>query len=356
MAVDYTQLQNVLNRTFREPLQEYVVRANPVLQALNKRAVASDKIYIKGVGDSSHSAGPVADGTSISASVSDQTTYLNPTLDWSTYVATFKVPKRLLEQLNGQPGMLGNVLQAEISNAAKDLADRIAQDIFAGDVANGIKGTISMIDDANTYAGVDRSVGANSNWRATVVDLEDGGSPSELSTGSLYQADEDFFANNGYGFTEQPGRFTAITDRKIMTKYKAMLESIDLSSLSSAHFVNRANSSGSLGYTNVGWMGIPMLRDRNVQSASGDLADSGRLYFLDMDSIELAVLNPDPNKSLIHQVQGYRSAERTNGMRTYIEILGNNGEFVEGYVKTYVQLVTNDAKAAGVVLKNIKNT
>ncbi len=352
MAVNYAQLQDVLNRTFQEPLQEYVVRANPVLQALNKRAVASDKIYIKGVSDSAHSAGPVSDGADISASASDQTTYLNPTLNWSTYVATFKVPKRLLEQLNGQPGMLGNVLQTEISNAAKDLADKIAQDIFAGDVTNGIKGTLSMIADDNTYAGVDRSVSANKNWRSTVVDV--GG--SELSTGKLYQADEDFFANNGYGFTEQPGRFTAITDRLVMTKYKSMLESIDLGSLSSAHFVNRANSSGNLGYTNVGWMGIPMLRDRNVQAATGDTVDTSRLYFLDMDNIELAVLNPDPNKSLIHQVQGYRSAERTNGMRTYIEILGNSGEYVEGYVKTYVQLVTNDAKAAGVVLKNILNT
>jgi len=42
MAVNYAQLQDVLNRTFQEPLQEYVVRANPVLQALNKRAVATN--------------------------------------------------------------------------------------------------------------------------------------------------------------------------------------------------------------------------------------------------------------------------------------------------------------------------
>lgn len=356
MAVNYTQLQDVLNQTFQEPLQDYVNRANPVLRALSKRGVASDKIYIKGVGDSNHNAGPVADDSDITANNNEKTTYLNPTLDWTTYVAKFRVPKRLLEQLSGQPGMLGNVLRGEISRAGKDLADTIAQDIFGETPTNGLSGTIDMIHDDNTYAGIDRSNSDNKNWRSVVVDLQDSNSNTqELSTGFLYEADEEYFNSNGFGFTETPGRFTMVTDRKIMTKYKSMMESINLSDLSTAHFVNQANSTGQLGMGSVGFAGVPLIRSRNVQSATGDLADSSRLYILDMSQIELAVLNPDPQKSLIHQVQGYTAAERVDGLRTYIEILGNKGEYVEGYVKSYVQLVTPDAKAAGLVLKNIKN-
>jgi hypothetical protein len=325
---------------------------------MTKRAVASDKIYIKGTLSTSHAAGPVADGSAVTFAGTEGTTYAAPTLDWSTYIAKFAVNKRAMEAMQNQPGVIGNLLQTEIQNAAKDLADQIAGDIFAGAVSNGLVGMQAIIDDANTYAGVDRSVADNANFRATVLDVGTGGPPvtttTELSTNILYEADELFFAANGYGFTEQPGRFTGVTQRQIMTKYKQLMENIDLSALGSAHFVNQANASGQLGMGSVGFAGVPFLRDRNVVAAAGDLADSGRLYILDMNYIDLAVLEPNPQMSLIHQVQGYRTADTTDGIRTYIEFMGNTGEVIQGYVKAYVQLASPDPKRAGLVIKNVK--
>lgn len=352
MALNYNQLQDVLNRTFQEPLQDYVVRANPILAATPKRAVSSDRIYIKGISDTTHNPGAVADGTDISMVGDEGTTYINPVLDWATYVAKFKVPKRLIEQLSGQPGMIGNILQSEIQLAAKDLSDKIAEDLFGTTVSNGIVGIIDMVNDGNTYAGIDRNLAANANWQSAVKDA----TGAELSTNALYEADELFFSKNGYGFTETPARFTAVTDRKIMTKYKSLMENIDLGTLGDAHFVNQANGTGNLGLGSVGFAGVPVIRDRNVVADSGDSVDTSRLYFLDMSKIELAVLESNPSRSMVHQVQGFQTAPSTQGIRTYIEILGNKGENVEGYVKTYVQLATPDAKAAGVVIKNIKNT
>lgn len=358
MTLNQAAVQDVANRIFQEPLRDWINRANPVLQAMTKRAVASDKIYIKGTLGSSHGAGPVADGSTVTFAGTEGTTYAAPTLDWATYIAKFSVNKRALEAMQGQPGALGNLLQTEIQNAAKDLADDIAADIFAGAVSNGLVGMQAIVDDANTYAGIDRSSAANANFRATVLDVGTGGPPvdttTELSTNILYEADELFFAANGYGFTEQPGRFTGVTQRQIMTKYKQLMENIDLAALGSAHFVNQANATGQLGMGSVGFAGVPFLRDRNVVAASGDLADSGRLYILDMSYIDLAVLEPNAELSLVHQVQGYQTADTTDGIRAYIEFLGNSGEVVQGYVKAYVQIACPDPKRAGLVIKNIK--
>lgn len=353
MAVNYAAVQEVANRIFQEPLRDYVNRANPVLSALQKKSVSSDRIYVKGTLSSDHGAGPVADGTKVTFSGSEGTTYASPVLDWATYIGKFAVNKRALEQMQSQPGALGNLLQQEIMTAAKDMADRIAADIFAGTIANGLVGISAMIGDDNTWAGIDRATAGNANLRATVVDATVAAATSELSTDILYRADEEYFAANGYGFAERAGIFTGVTSRQIMTKYKRMMVNVDLAALSTAHFVNRANSSGDLGIGAVGFEGVPFIRERNI-SMAGDLADSGRIYVLDMSQIHLAVLEPNPQLSLIHQVQGYQTAETADGIRTTVEILGNAGEVVEGYVKCYIQLVTPDPKRAGLVIKNLK--
>jgi hypothetical protein len=147
--------------------------------------------------------------------------------------------------------------------------------------------------------------------------------------------------------------FTGVSSAAIFNKYRALMEDIDLGSLSTAHFVNQANASGQLGYGKIGFMGVPFLRDRNLIAADADEDDTSRIYFLDMSQIDLCVLSDNPALAGQHSVQGYKSAPVVDGIQAQIEILGNTGEFVAGYVKSYVQLATNNPKAAGAVLKNV---
>lgn len=351
MTINYAALQATLNRTFEEPLFDLVNRSHPVLAGLQKKAVASDQIYLKNQMASSHEAGAVADGATITVGT-PATTYSAAILPWSTYKATFKVNKRVMAQVASNPGQLGNIFKTEVMNAGKDLANLIGSDIFAGSVANGLVGLQAMVDDGNTYAGIDRSVAGNANWRSTVLDLDNAGATQELSTTFLNTLEGNYYDAVGYGWDTQPGKFTGVTNSAIMNKYRALMESIDLSSLSTAHFVNQANNSGQLGIGKTGYMGVPFMRDRNV-SAAGDLADSGRLYFLNMNMIHLCVLDPTAGDANIHQVQGYTAAPDTTGIKTQIEILANTGEFVAGYVKAYVQLATPNPKEAGSLMKNI---
>lgn len=358
MSLNFADIQNVLNRTLEEPLANMVNRANPVLQAMNKKAVASQEIYLKGILNSSHGAGPIEDGSDVTFDGTEKTTYVAPTLPWSTYIGKFSVPKRLIEATANQPEQMGSIFLTEIEEAAKDAADSCAADMFGGDTTNGLSGIQSIFDDGNTYAGVDRSLAANANFRAVVVDHVNAGGTAgqELSTNVLYQLDEEVFANAGYGFTERPDLYTGITDRGIMTKYKGLMETIDLSSLATAHFVNQANATGQLGLGRVGWQGIPIIRDRHVVPGATDQADTGRLYFIDMSKVFMCVLSNDSAAANIHQARGFMSAPDVDGIRASIEILGNSGENVKGYVKFYTQLACANPRKAGGMIKNVLNT
>ena len=360
MSQTFARIQNILNVEFQEPLADLVNRHNPVLAAIEKRGVASQAIYLKARTDSDHEAGPVVDGAEITVT-DPNTSYIAPTLPWATYKATFSVPKRAMDQAAANPGEIGALLMSEVMEAAKDLSSKIASDLFAGAVSNGLVGLQAIVDNANTYAGVNRATSGNENWRSVVIDHStvtpdppdpDVITPDELSTAVLYELEELFFDANGYGWNEMPGLFTGVTSSKVLSRYKALMEDIDLAAISSAHFVNQANTSGQLGIGSTGFMGVPFLRDRNVSSSSTDEADTSRLYFLDMSKIALCVLNPGPNAA-IHQTLGFEAAPVVDGIRTQVEILGNRGEFVAGYVKAYVQLATSNPKAAGAVIKNI---
>lgn len=356
--MDYTDIQSVLNKTFQEPLTDLVNNANPVLKALRKKFVASPEIYLKAKIGGDHGAGPVVDGAAVTFSGDEGTDFINPAVQWSTYIGKFSVHERALAQAAGNPGELGNLFKYEIEQAAIAMANSIAADLFGDVTVNGLVGLQAWVNNDNTVAGINRALAANDNYRSAVVDFSDGDPTTpegtELSTLKLYQADQEFFKKNGYGFAERAGDFTGITSAEIFTKYQQLLESIDLSSLATAHFVNQANSSGNLGIKTVGWQGIPLMRDRNISAGATDLDDTSRIYFADMSKIFLCTLNPDSSLAMLHQNEGMMSAPDVDGINTSVHIMGRTGERVQGYVRTYIQLATPDPKGAGILLKNIR--
>ena len=352
MSQDFSRISDVLNVIFQEPMADFINRSNPVLAAIEKRAVSSQAIFLKGISDSDHAAGPIVDGADVTFAGTEGTDYINPTLPWSTYISKFSVPKRAMAQAANNPGEIGSLLKSEVMQATKDLASRLAADIFGGTTANGLVGMQTMIDNTGTYAGINRA--NEPNFRSVVIDNVDDATPAvpqEISTRVLYELDAAYFDANGYGWREMPGLFTGVTSSALMTKYTQLLEDIDLSALSTAHFVNQANSSGRLGIGSTGFVGVPFIRDRNVSAGTGDEEDTSRLYFLDMSKIHLCTLAPGPDGA-IHQALGYTSAPSVDGLTPRIEILGNRGESVQGFVKLYVQLATPNPKAAGALLKN----
>ena len=341
-------VQDALNKTFMEPLEELIPRSNPLLNAITKRGVSGDKIRVKVKLNSEHNAGPIADGSAVTLSGDETTTYAGGELAWSTYVSTFSVPSRLVASLSDQPASLGSIFESEIMEAAKDLAGRIGGDLWKGATSNGLVGIQSAIAASNTYMGFDRSNSDYARLRSVVVSH----AAAELSTAALYGLDDAYFAANYYGFREQPGLFTGFCTPEVLTKYSKMFTSIDLAALSSAHFVNQANATGNLGNSAIGFLGVPFQRTHQI-SVTGDTANTGRLYLMNMSKLFLATLDPKGD-SAAHTAQGAQSAPVVDGIKAEVVILPVDGERIQGYVRTYIQLVVPSPREAGMVLTNIK--
>ncbi|MEM0337958.1 MAG: phage major capsid protein [Candidatus Caldarchaeum sp.] len=351
MSLVYSEIKQVFD-TIRLPLADLIARSNPLLRSLPKRAVASDAIYLRTKMSSDHNARAIEDGSAVILD-SPKTNYVAGKLDWATYIAEFSIPKRLIAQAEGQPGMLGRLVLAEIEDAAKDLADKIAVDLWGGTTANGLVGMQTVVANNNTYAGIDRTVASNANWRAVVTDA--GG--AEISSSLMRIMDRNFFNRNKYGFLEAPTKFTGMTTAAFMAKYAGLLTDVNISLTSGtvpaiqANALNRGmlEDFGSV----IGYAGIPFLRNANISIPDTDTADTSRLYILDPEYWFLATLSNDLSEAAVHQTLGANVAPVVDGIRADVEILGNTGEILNGYIKTYVQLVCTDPAKGGTVLKNV---
>jgi len=358
MAQGYSDVQGVLNKFFQEPLQDYINRANPFLSAIRKVPVASDQIYIKGTLSSSHAAGFINAGADVTHAGTEKTTYMNGTLPFTTIIGKWAVSKLAMEQVRNQPGALATLTQTEIMNAGKDLVDNLAAATFGATNGQGFAGLQSMIATANTYAGIDRTDADFANFRGNVLDIQSGAASAELGTRVFDRADKAFFDNVGYGLKDRPGAFTMFTTSALLDKYAALLQTINLGDLANSHFVNQANATGNLGNTAYSYAGIPIIRDRNVSDGAGDLANSDRIYILDMSKIMIAVKDSaHPELAQMQQLRGFMAGVDglEGALKPTIEVLGNTGETVRGYVKCYLNLATLNPKEAGIAIINVKN-
>jgi hypothetical protein len=349
--VNIEALQAALNKEFQEPLQDFVIRSNPLLASLPKRSLATDKIWLRHKTGSAHNPRPILDGADVTVG-NPASTFSAGSLEWATYISEFSVPKRLLGQVQRNPAAIGQIFQTEVQDAAADLADRLAADIFGGVTANGLVGMQTVFSNTGTYATIDRASAANAYWRGLEVDA----AAADLSTSLFYDAQELWFATNKNQLFTPQNSPVGITSQRLLRKYQEMFEQISYDALPQSHFVNQANASGFFGRSGVGFSGAPLIADPNISSA-GDTADTDRIYLLNPDSVFLASLSPNDDPEVVRMQQLDASkAPTAENLALQIEILGNAGERVTGYVKTYVQLVCDAPNKAGVVIKNVSRT
>lgn len=359
-TLDYTTLAAVLNQTFQEPLQNLIVRSNPILNAIAKPRMGTSHILVKNISGSTRSVGPVADRAVITTAATDKINFSDGSLQWATYRATFQLPSRAVAAVSGQPGALGKLFETELVEAGKDLADSIAKDLLNGSVANGLVGIRSAISSTGTYAGIDRSVVTP--WQSVEVDGQlNATTAGQLSTAVLRTLDTQYFNANGMGLQDR-STMIGFTSPELYAKYTQFMENANLASLTTAFFRNTTLSE--LGVTNVGFMGIPIKRSRelsttyNAAATTGDIAGSQRLYFMDFAEMYLAVLDPtlDPELIQVQNIQGISAGVDSDGLPVEIQILGKRGEMIEGYLRTYIQFVVPNPKKAGCVIKNLSAT
>lgn len=342
-------LQAALNKEFQPGMADLIARSNPMLAGLPKKSLATDRIWLRHKSGSEHNPRVIADGVDVTIG-SPASTYNAGVLDWSTYVSEFKVPKRLLAQVQDNPEMLGQLFYSEIKDAVADLGDKIAADVYESDGSSGLVGLSEIMNTGNTYAGIDRST--NAYWNGLVVDA----AAAALGTGLFYDAEQAFFDRNKMELFSPRVSPVGFTSKAVQIIYKELFEQISYDALGTAHFVNQANAGSSFGKSGVGFNGMPIIADANCKRLTADTAATDRLYMVDTSQVFLAHLSPNDDPEVVRMQQMDSSkGEATDGLNIQIEILGNSGESISGYVKTYVQLVCANPTKAGVLVKNISN-
>jgi len=352
MATNYTDLAVALNKVFAGPMGDLIARSNPVLRTMTKRGLNADRIRWRMKMGTNHAPSLIQDGQPVVMPTGLGPNFATAELDWTTQASFFSIPKRLLAQFQSDPELFGGSIQQELQDAAKDLADKLANLLFSFNPANDLVGIPSIINDANTYAGVDRTLAANALFRSVIYDPSVASAPAPLSTSLFNTSDREFFKANREGWLDS-GNFSIVTTNDLYTKYRQLFTNIDISSLSTAHFVNAMNTTNSLGQTTAAYAGVPLMRTAEIADAplAGDLAASQRAYILDYSKVGMAFLDSTQD-SRIHQLDATR-APVIDGIPVQIEILGNRGELIEGYVKTWVNTYCTDPRRAGMVIKNI---
>ena len=353
MAINYAALSATLNRAFADPLADLIARSNPVLRAMSKRALSSRDISWRLRTASVHSPQGVADGSAVATPSGTGSSYAPAILDWTTQISHFELPTRLLAQVEGQGDQLGALLRTELQQAALDHADRLASLLFQPN-ASGLDpvGIPDIINTGNTYAGVNRAT--TPVFNSVVYDAQVSTAPAPVSTELFNEADRLFFNRNKIGLFDIGSNYSIVTSNSILSRYRSLFTSIDVSSLSAAHFVNQMNASGSLGQASAAYAGVPILRTAEIAPVAGDLADSSRIYFLDMNQMGYAFLSN--NAASRANVSDIESAPVIDGVPVEIVLKGIDGERLTGYLRSYCQVWCKDPVKAGMVIKNVRNT
>ena len=156
------------------------VIAPEIQNAFNRKAPISGLIQSKvgfntvgpnwTVGTAGHAATTFAEGASAPSAASDG--QVPAQIAWGNYNSAFTVSDHAQRnsKMSPDPRVNLDVFKKNILGAASAIAKKVETDFFTGSGSNSIIGLDNAIDNANTYAGINRASAAY--WRSTVVDAE----------------------------------------------------------------------------------------------------------------------------------------------------------------------------------------
>lgn len=192
-------ITSALAQFYRDKITRQINRRAVMLRVVRIEAGRGKNVALDIEGDGAH-AENFADGADASDFGSDA---LSPAvLPWALLRGNFRITDlaAAAARTTGNPRDAVNLFARNLDNAATKLASRINAQLYTGTGSSnqiaGLKET--ALRDDNTYAGIDRTVGANAYWRSNVIDAGAG----ELTFARLRAAIGDtIYTASG----EQPG-------------------------------------------------------------------------------------------------------------------------------------------------------
>jgi hypothetical protein len=261
-------------------------------------------------------------------------------LSWGLYRGNIHVTKLAMDTAKTSGTPMGNRMlwARNLVNASAKLATVLNKDCFSGagtgTLIFGLDGAIAT--DNNTYAGIDRTVGANAYWKPTKIDPGVLTAPTfALIRDDIRQIYEACGENPDLALC-QPAVFN-----KVGSLFDATRRQID------EIMTARGKIRLDFGYQALEVDGMMFVKDKD--------ATANRIYYINTDHLELQYL-PDSNMSGLPQFE----VEADDGFgqvplgMTY-EMLAKNGPSERAEVLATIQLVVNRPDACGARL-NVSTT
>ena len=253
------------------------------------------------------------------------------TIPWGTLVSAFSVTDKARLAAVGANPMSNAALSAQkVMEAASAVLKLANQQFYTGTGANQIVGLADAIgDDANTYAGIDRTVLANAYWRPYVVDP---GVPTPLSIAQVRTDLAAIKVKSGM----RPD--LALGSPATYQKVKSMLDA----STQYTHVVNQPQ------------VGVPVISTNVSVDIDGCMfmedswAPDGTIFYLNTSYIWMEHLVPDEAYTeglpadLLQIVQS-----RALPMGMHIKCLAGAGLYNRHVVASYPQLAVRRPNACG---------
>jgi hypothetical protein len=280
-----------LNTIFAPEVSNLISHSNPVLSAIKKTQIVDRDIrFVVQNGYGASSTTTIADGAAYSVPAGLGSDYGQAVFNWVTFIDYVDVGAQTAQKLvGGQISEFADLMLSAIRDKAKQMSNYIANELFLPNNASGFIGIPDIISATNTLGTIDRSLAPNAGWRSTILDAA--GAP--LSTNLFNNLDNSFYQRTFMPLTSS-GQFTAVCSSNLYTRFQRLFTSIDLASLSTAHFLNRVNQSGQLAAPEItpSYQSVPIMRTPEYRNIAGDTVGTERMYFLNMNELEIAYLPP----------------------------------------------------------------
>jgi len=328
MALDLTKITTVLNQLYAPVVATQLNDRTPLIARVPKaigggKNIAFDVKLKRGTSAASYDSGADITGD-------DYRLEKPAVLSWKRLKSEFKVTgDALAAAQTGGPAAYANLLGKEIMDAARDLAIELGKQAYGDGTGNGaldIDGLRAIIAATGTYAGIDRAVADNAQWKATA--LANGGVDRALTVDLLREAERKVFEASGLA----PDFI--ITTPAIYAKYEALFDT--------PKRLNIGQSEYDLGATVLAFKGVPIIRDPQCPAK--------HLFFITRDCIDFVQLPPVVSDSGIELTQGAEpllTADGAIGLQVAIEMLGKSGDNYKGFLKVYGNLrCTNPNRCA----------
>lgn len=196
--IDYTLINEIVQELAPQLFVDQVSRNAHFLKFIEKKSPSSaqgPRWQAKVVGHSGASS--FSEGSAAPAASDFQSEPAK--LPWGQYHATVNLgglSRDILEAANAT--YIADYLTKQLEGGMKDIADEVNTDAFSGTASPSVIGLTSAIDDAGTYADINRSTYAN--WQTYIND--NSGTPRAIST-ALMASTHDYFINTVLGDYDQ---------------------------------------------------------------------------------------------------------------------------------------------------------